>query len=371
MEPLAPNGQQYGRQNDPNYIFQECADIKKAVTNITTRELSHVQSLQNAVLNDPDTSSSSPNSRELQSKTAQVMDEYRSLAQRVKKLKTNPESGAPRFKDQVGSTGRAVQQAINQFQQLDGQFNRKLKEQMARQYRIVRPEASDDEVREAVEDTSGQQVFSQALLQGDRRNQSRSALSAVQGRHEAIQKIERQMIELAELFQDMENLVVQQEAAVTNIEMKGEEVVENMDKGTEEIGTAVKTARATRKKKWWCLGISGMFSLFSLHILLYAMTNTIGQFSSLSLSSSLSSFGNLYSVPTQRATVTTPSQQSDGFYHPSMHLPLPPCSHSSPALTWSEKRNASSRKLKELSIPDGNGWSTQPVRNLEAFSCLW
>jgi syntaxin 1B/2/3 len=66
------------------------------------------------------------------------------------------------------------------------------------------------------------------------------------------------MIQLAELFNDMENLVMQQEAAVTNIEMKGEEVVENMDKGNEEIGTAIVHARNTRKWKWWCLCITSM-----------------------------------------------------------------------------------------------------------------
>jgi len=110
-------------------------------------------------------------------------------------------------------------------------------------------------VREAVEDTSRQQVFSQALLQSDRRGQSRAALNAVENRHAAIQKIESQMIELAELFQDMEALVVQQEAAVTNIETKGEEVVENLDKGTQQINTAITSARNARKWKWWCLGI--------------------------------------------------------------------------------------------------------------------
>jgi syntaxin 1B/2/3 len=116
-------------------------------------------------------------------------------------------------------------------------------------------------VSKAVEDKSNNNIFSQALMQSSRQGQAQSALSAVENRHQAIQKIESQMIELAELFQDMENLVVQQEAAVTNIEMKGEEVVENMDKGTEQIGVAIKSARNARKWKWWCLGICGM--LFS------------------------------------------------------------------------------------------------------------
>jgi syntaxin 1B/2/3 len=85
----------------------------------------------------------------------------------------------------------------------------------------------------------------------------------VRERSNAIQAIAKQMGELAQLFQDMENLVVQQEAAVVNIEQKGEEVVENMDKGTEQIGVAIKSARNRNKLKWWCLGITST-SLFAI-----------------------------------------------------------------------------------------------------------
>jgi hypothetical protein len=69
------------------------------------------------------------------------------------------------------------------------------------------------------------------------------------------------MMELAQLFQDLETLVVQQEPAVTQIEQKGEEVTENVGKGNTELDGAIKKARAARRKKWICLGIVGMFPL--------------------------------------------------------------------------------------------------------------
>ena len=97
-------------------------------------------------------------------------------------------------------------------------------------------------------------------MTSNRRGQSQSALRAVQGRHEAIQKIERQMIELAQLFQDMEAAVIEQEPAVMDIEQKGEETVVNLGKGNEQLNTAVDKARSARKKKWICLGIVSMSS---------------------------------------------------------------------------------------------------------------
>jgi syntaxin 1B/2/3 len=74
----------------------------------------------------------------------------------------------------------------------------------------------------------------------------------VKERHEAIQNIERQMVELAQLFKDLDQIVQQQEPLVADIEAKGEEIRENVTKGNEEIGTAIVSARARNRKKWWC-----------------------------------------------------------------------------------------------------------------------
>lgn len=165
-----------------------------------------------------------------------------------------------------------LKDAIRAYQQVESSFRKKTEEQMARQYRIVSPDATEDEVRAAVEDQSGGQVFQQALMQSNRRGQAQAVLNAVQDRHAQLQKIEKQMMELTQLFQDMDTLVIQQDPLVVNIEAKGEEVVDNLVRGNAEIGTAINTARATRKKKWICLGISSMLSP-TRHALYIPLTN--------------------------------------------------------------------------------------------------
>jgi len=254
MAPLAHNGASVGR-TDPNAILNECRDIDRGIDDIE-KGLEQLRMLQQRTLDDADASSSSAANRQLDSLSAETMALYRALTERVRTVKSNPESQSAKNSPQVGRVDRRLKQAIQQYQSVESQFRKRTQEQMARQYRIVRPDATEQEVRAAVEDTSGGQVFSQALMQSDRQGRARAALSAVQDRHRALQKIEQQMVELSQLFQDMDTLVVQQEAAVTQIEQKGEEVVDNLDKGNEEIGVAVTTARSTRKKKWICLGIS-------------------------------------------------------------------------------------------------------------------
>jgi syntaxin 1B/2/3 len=106
------------------------------------------------------------------------------------------------------------------------------------------------------------QIFKQT-----RRGEARSALQEVQARHTEIQRIEKTIVELADLFNQMEQLVNEQQTMVDNIDARGEEVVLNVDKAQGELGGAVEKARAARRKKWWCLLIARKSILFPSSII--------------------------------------------------------------------------------------------------------
>jgi len=254
MAPLNGQAGDYGQPagKDPNAILNECREVGRGIDSIEGN-LRELERLQRTALNDPDWSPNADSNRRLDALNDDTMLLYRNFAARIKKIKSQPESGSPRNAPQVGVVDRRLKQAINQFRNVEMEFRKRVQAQMERQYRIVRPDATDAEVREACEDTSNQQVFSQALLQSDRRGQAQSVLRQVEDRHVAIQKIEAQMIELAQLFEDMERMVVEQEAAIVQTEVKGEEVHENITKGNDEMVGAIDKARAKNRKKWWCL----------------------------------------------------------------------------------------------------------------------
>ncbi|KAI4197767.1 MAG: hypothetical protein LQ346_002927 [Caloplaca aetnensis] len=259
VEMTTMNGGGAGR--DPNAILNECREIDRGIDSIE-RNLERLRFLQQRAIDDTDASSNTATNRELDALSSETMTLYRSFGHRLKTIKGMKESGDPRNSPQVGRVDRKLKTAINEYQQVDRDFRQKLSAQMERQYRIVRPEASDAEVREAIEDTSSSQVFSQALLQSNRRGQSQSALRAVQGRHEAIQKIESQMIELAQLFQDVDAAIVEQEAPVQQIEKQTEHTQENVAGGNKHLDGAIVKARSIRKKKWICLGLGSKLSIY-------------------------------------------------------------------------------------------------------------
>ncbi|KAK3348015.1 t-SNARE [Neurospora tetraspora] len=239
---------------DPTAILNECRDIDNGIEQIEAN-LRELRRLQDRCLAEADSSASS-SSRQLDALNTDTMALYRTITDRVRKIKSSPEGRQPRNQAQVGRVDRRLRQAIQDYQGVESSFRKKMQDQMARQYRIVRPDATEEEVRAAVEDTTGNsQVFQQALMQNNRVGEARAVLSAVQDRHKALQRIEQQMVELAQLFEQLNTLIVEQDVKIQAIEQTSEEVVDNLDKGNEEIAVAVQTARATRKKKWMCLGI--------------------------------------------------------------------------------------------------------------------
>lgn len=246
-------------QNSGKSILDQCKEIKEGIDSIHTN-LENIQALQSRSLNEADSSTNSETNRRLETISADTMALYRGLTDQIRHIKSDPKSRSGANAKHVEMADRRLKDAIHAYQQVESKFRQNNEDQIKRQYLIVRPDATEEELRAAVEDTGGQ-VFSQALMQSDRQGRARAALGAVQDRHAALQKIEQQMVELAQLFQDMDTLVVQQEAPIMQIEQKAEEVVDNLDKGNEEIGVAVNTARKTRKKKWICLGISGMLKI--------------------------------------------------------------------------------------------------------------
>ena len=98
-------------------------------------------------------------------------------------------------------------------------------------------------------------------MQGNRRGQSQSALQAVQSRHDAIQKIERQIIELGQLFEDLNATVQIQEPIVAQINEQSEVVHTNVNQANTQLDGAIKKARSANRKKWICLGIGSKCSI--------------------------------------------------------------------------------------------------------------
>ncbi|KAI1270070.1 SNARE domain-containing protein [Xylariaceae sp. FL1019] len=153
---------------------------------------------------------------------------------------------------QIRTTRSAFQEVLSTYLSEESAYKKSRRDDFARQYRVVNPDASEGEVDAAAEDNSEGGVFQNAL-KANRAGQASVTLGRVQARHNDLEKINQTMRELVEVMEDMRTLVERQEEPVKQVEESGEQAEANLREGNVHVGKAVNTARSTRKKKWWCL----------------------------------------------------------------------------------------------------------------------
>lgn len=89
-------------------------------------------------------------------------------------------------------------------------------------------------------------------LRSNRSGQASAVLGNVRARHNELLQIEQSITELAGLFQDLDTLVVQQEAVVERAEEQTEQTNQHLQEGNKQVDVGIKHARRARKLKWWC-----------------------------------------------------------------------------------------------------------------------
>ncbi|CAO3638660.1 unnamed protein product [Cunninghamella blakesleeana] len=143
-------------------------------------------------------------------------------------------------------------ETVQYYQSVERSFEEKYRQKVERQIRIVKPEATQEEIDEIISSDESPQVFAQSIMQASRRGQARAVLSEVQNRHDDIKKIEKTILELANLFQDMQMMIEQQDEVINEAHQHTEVAVKDAEVANNHIADAIKKARAIRHKKWCC-----------------------------------------------------------------------------------------------------------------------
>ena len=162
---------------------------------------------------------------------------------------------------------------IQDYRIIDSNYKDENKEQAKRQYKIIQPDATDEEVEAAITDVGGQQIFSQALLNANRRGEAKTALAEVQARHQELLKLEKTMAELNQLFNDMEELVIEQQENIEVIDRNVEEAQQDVEQGVGHTNKAVKSAKRARKNKIRCYIIC--FLIFAIVVVVVVVPSVV------------------------------------------------------------------------------------------------
>jgi t-SNARE complex subunit (syntaxin) len=140
-------------------------------------------------------------------------------------------------------------ETVTEYQDVQTKYKVKYKDRLERQFKIVKPDATQAEIDKVVEsggDTSG--LFAQQILMGPQHAEAKRALHDIQVKHQEIIKIEKSILEINQLFMDMAVLVNAQGEMISHIDQFVESAADHTNKGVTEIKKAVKSQKKSRKK---------------------------------------------------------------------------------------------------------------------------
>lgn len=143
-------------------ILKRCREVDDSLK-IVKNDISELQYLQRAAIDDPDSSQNSRTTQQLNAKVAGINTAFQGLTKRVTDIKTTPDAGSNQNVGQVKLVEKNLRDTMNEYQQVDVQFRKQLEAQTERQFRIVKPNATEEEVRQVISEPSGNTIFAQAV----------------------------------------------------------------------------------------------------------------------------------------------------------------------------------------------------------------
>ncbi|KAL0320148.1 UNVERIFIED_CONTAM: syntaxin [Sesamum radiatum] len=165
-----------------------------------------------------------------------------------------PGSSADRTRTSVVSgLGKKLKNMMDDFQGLRARMNEEYKETVGRRYFTVTGEKADDDMIESMISSGESETFLQKAIQEQGRGQIMDAISEIQERHDAVKEIEKNLLELHQIFLDMAALVEAQGQQLNDIESHVAHASSFVRRGTEQLQEARELQKGSRK--WCCIGI--------------------------------------------------------------------------------------------------------------------
>ncbi|XP_009598377.1 syntaxin-124-like [Nicotiana tomentosiformis] len=159
-----------------------------------------------------------------------------------------PGSSADRTRTSVVSgLGKKLKVLMDDFQALRARMNDEYKETVARRYYTVTGEKANDDLIENLISSGESESFLQKAIQEQGRGQIMDTISEIQERHDAVKEIEKNLIELHQIFLDMAALVEAQGQQLNDIESHVAHASSFVRRGTEQLTEARELQKSSRK----------------------------------------------------------------------------------------------------------------------------
>ncbi|CAL1397846.1 unnamed protein product [Linum trigynum] len=165
-----------------------------------------------------------------------------------------PGSSADRTRTSVvGGLGKKLKDLMDNFQNLRAEMSAEYKETVERRYFTITGEKASEELIDDLIASGESESFLQKAIQEQGRGQILDTIAEIQERNDAVKEIEKNLIELHQVFLDMAALVEAQGHQLNDIESHVAHASSFVRRGTEQLQEAREYQKSSRK--WTCYAI--------------------------------------------------------------------------------------------------------------------
>ncbi|CAA7029709.1 unnamed protein product [Microthlaspi erraticum] len=153
----------------------------------------------------------------------------------------------------VSGLGKKLKDLMDRFQGLRARMNDEYKETVERRYFTITGEKADEQTIDNLISSGESENFLQKAIQEQGRGQIMDTISEIQERHDAVKEIEKNLIELHQVFLDMAALVEAQGQQLNDIESHVSKASSFVRRGTDQLQDAREYQKSSRKWTFYAI----------------------------------------------------------------------------------------------------------------------
>ena len=144
---------------------------------------------------------------------------------------------------------RKFMDCMKEYQTAQQEFKDESKKKLTRQIKVVKADATDEEIDKVIAEGKGNTLFKDAILAGPAHSSILDSHRDVTAFYEDVLKLEKSMAELHQMFRDMALLVDMQGEILDRIEYEVQTTGNYVEKGNKELESAIEYAKKARKRQ--------------------------------------------------------------------------------------------------------------------------
>ncbi|KAG0554724.1 hypothetical protein KC19_12G114000 [Ceratodon purpureus] len=186
------------------------------------------------------------------------------------------EEGTPTDRTRMTITNnqrKKLKDLMGEFQSLRERMMNEYKETIERRYYTVTGQQADEDTIEQIIETGQSETFLQKAIQEQGRVHVMETIREIQERHDSVKEIEKNLLELHQIFMDMAVLVEAQGEQLNNIEAQVNRSASYVERGTTHLRVAKSHQRS--KRKWTCIAIILLIILLIIIIIPILRSNKV------------------------------------------------------------------------------------------------